>query len=407
MPLEVWEHVLDCLKDEPRTLRATEVVCKAWRPRSRFHLNSTGINDEGSRYLYGNEDAYPFGMLLQADPRGRRMLAFMYVEGRTAEDGRQGSLAHLGTVAATLARFAPFLENFEIRNGQWMAGTIHQDVFLHLSAFTSVKELWLNGVTFPSITVFGRLVCSLGSLGRLEITGPLTFTDSRLPSSRRRWAFPPVLVKLGVTARVSLDVFRSPVVIKPVNQYKFIDFTSAPLEVFQSLLIRRLLKNNRSSLERFSIDLSSLLSMSGTAVHDLVGRNLDLSRNTVLRALSLYPFLEERHLTTTSTYDVYQQIISTTSPDSLETVDIRCSLRSTQGSTSDVLGFLNRLCREFSPLDRVLSPERYTALRIVGFCVNCDEKFRESLEDHWNTLAAIHFANLHARKLVRLYLSDR
>ncbi|KAI0721195.1 hypothetical protein C8Q72DRAFT_787946, partial [Fomitopsis betulina] len=38
LPVEVWERVMDHLWEDYPELLACSLVCEAWRPRSRFHL---------------------------------------------------------------------------------------------------------------------------------------------------------------------------------------------------------------------------------------------------------------------------------------------------------------------------------------------------------------------------------
>ncbi|KZS99554.1 uncharacterized protein LAESUDRAFT_616257, partial [Laetiporus sulphureus 93-53] len=39
LPIEVWENVIDHLWDKQWTLLECHLVCRAWYPRSRFHLH--------------------------------------------------------------------------------------------------------------------------------------------------------------------------------------------------------------------------------------------------------------------------------------------------------------------------------------------------------------------------------
>ncbi|KZT01610.1 uncharacterized protein LAESUDRAFT_456163 [Laetiporus sulphureus 93-53] len=80
---------------------------------------------------------------------------------------KASDLSALSTAAIMLARKLPRLEQLTIQHSEWKPWTMHRDVFLHLSGF-SVTRLDLWYVTFPSITVFGRLVCALPGLVELK-----------------------------------------------------------------------------------------------------------------------------------------------------------------------------------------------------------------------------------------------
>ncbi|KZT08160.1 uncharacterized protein LAESUDRAFT_78696 [Laetiporus sulphureus 93-53] len=162
LPIEVWENVIDHLWNDQWTLRRCRLVCRAWYSPSRFHLDQwVDINN-------GVQGVKAYARMLKQTPelskRAREMsiLGSMY-----AGENRLVDLSALSMAAILLARKLPRLDLLKIRNTEWKPWTMHIDIFLHLSAF-SVTRLDLHGVTFPSITVFGRLVCALRGLVELE-----------------------------------------------------------------------------------------------------------------------------------------------------------------------------------------------------------------------------------------------
>ncbi|KZS99517.1 uncharacterized protein LAESUDRAFT_183526 [Laetiporus sulphureus 93-53] len=83
-------------------------------------------------------------------------------------------MSSLSLAAILLARKLPQLKTLVIWGSQWVLGTMHSDIFLRLSGF-SVTRLIVCDVRFPSITVFGHLVCALPCLVELAC-GFLSFT---------------------------------------------------------------------------------------------------------------------------------------------------------------------------------------------------------------------------------------
>ncbi|PCH38777.1 hypothetical protein WOLCODRAFT_57171, partial [Wolfiporia cocos MD-104 SS10] len=183
LPIEIWDSIIDCLWDEPKALAACEVVCKAWHTRSQFLIERGGAMLPP---LTGQREVYRFARFMRAVPRYRQMVRRIGVEGGTAkEEGKEKPLAHLGSLAAMIAGFDfPHLEVLLITQGVWLTGAVSDDVFLHLSAFTTITHMALDFVTFPSVTAFGRLVCSLLGLEELGLH-EIQFSNPQTPKKRR------------------------------------------------------------------------------------------------------------------------------------------------------------------------------------------------------------------------------
>ncbi|KZT08111.1 uncharacterized protein LAESUDRAFT_75822 [Laetiporus sulphureus 93-53] len=157
LPIEVWENVIDHLWDDRDALKACIFVCRAWYSPSRFHLHrQIEIQSVKGVKAYVKE--------LKQTPELSKRAHNMTIDGIWGSD-----LSSLSTAAILLARKLPRLERLTIRRSEWRPWTMHKDIFLHLSAF-SVTRLVLYDVTFPSVTVFGRLICALPCLVELKCT---------------------------------------------------------------------------------------------------------------------------------------------------------------------------------------------------------------------------------------------
>ena len=77
------------------------------------------------------------------------------------------TIPHFSTFASMLAKKLPLMYRLTIVASEWQLGTAHRNALLHLSTFTSITDLYLMGVRFPSKVVFARLVCALPSLAQI------------------------------------------------------------------------------------------------------------------------------------------------------------------------------------------------------------------------------------------------
>lgn len=165
LPTELWELVIDHLSQYSRALSRCGLVCKAWHARCRFHLVVT-------TNLVNVRATYRFASLVASRPDLRERVKQVLVRGAVRGQTRP-SIPHFGTFALMLARKLPSLETLHVYDAEW-AMTIHPSVFAGLATFTTITELRLVRVTFPSRTVLARLICALQNLKTLACTA-LTF----------------------------------------------------------------------------------------------------------------------------------------------------------------------------------------------------------------------------------------
>ncbi|KZT01633.1 uncharacterized protein LAESUDRAFT_457146 [Laetiporus sulphureus 93-53] len=156
LPIEVWENVIDYLWDDDSTLRRCVLVCRAWYPPSRFHFY-TRITIRSVRGVKA------YAKMLKQTPELSERAHDMTIVGDWGTDR-----SALSTAAILLARKLPRLEQLHIEYSDWNPWTMHSDIFLLLPAFSSISCLDLRDVTFPSINVFGHLVCALPGLVELK-----------------------------------------------------------------------------------------------------------------------------------------------------------------------------------------------------------------------------------------------
>jgi len=160
LPIEIWEMVIDHLWNDPGSLAVCALVCKSWSFRCLFHLRG--------KLLVRDRN-----VVVQAAKRLRAGLweaeTIEEVTIRSDGPGHQ-AIPQLVTFAAIFARRLTCLQELTIEwatletSATWM----HADVFLHLSAFTSITRLRLNHVVFPTVAVFGRLIFALSNLTYLR-----------------------------------------------------------------------------------------------------------------------------------------------------------------------------------------------------------------------------------------------
>jgi len=156
VPIEVWENVIDELQDDWYSLLACVGVCRGWTARSRLHLRKW-------LRLRRPGQVAQLAKLVRAglwEVEECRTVRILY--------GAYEALRTLGLFATMFAGKMPRLEELRIWGPEWKPGEMHADVFLHLSAFTSITRLSLYAVAFPSVQVFGRLITALPSLATLR-----------------------------------------------------------------------------------------------------------------------------------------------------------------------------------------------------------------------------------------------
>lgn len=165
IPIEVWENVIDHLEVYFETLLACASVCRGWTARSRLHLRKR------LRLRLAGQVARLAKLVRTGswEVESCRTVQ-IHVKLGSKEDH---TLRTLSLFAAMFAGKMPRLEELAVSGSyqgrwKWKPGEMHVDVFLHLSAFTSIARLSLSVVTFPSVQTFGRLLSALPSLSNLQ-----------------------------------------------------------------------------------------------------------------------------------------------------------------------------------------------------------------------------------------------
>ncbi|PCH37646.1 hypothetical protein WOLCODRAFT_160925 [Wolfiporia cocos MD-104 SS10] len=358
IPPEIWDAILDCLADDPVTLLATELVCKAWRPRSALHLEKPIAELEGNLLFEESQKVYRCAKILQVDPRQRHKLECVMIA---------SNIMHLATVAYTLAGITPRLSTILLESLSWSAGAT-RNCFLPLSTFTSVTNLLLEIVTVPSISEFGRIICALPSLTFLSMDG-VKITNPNPPPTKRRWALPSGLDQLEFKRQNSVDVIEALRLTKLTMQCDFVRWYWLPLESLQQAKVQKLLSYCKKSMETLDIDLSVLLTLKGTIIQELIGEdehNLNMSEYRKLEELRLEFSMntKENHDELANVHHVIFAVLSLMPSPALQRIAIVLPNRQFAACTDDksLWTLLWQLLRRLSRLDSLLMSGRYRRL---------------------------------------------
>ena len=165
LPVEVWEHIIDQLRQYPKELSRCGQVCKSWYARTRYHLIVTTT-------LSAPIQVYRFERLLRAFTTLRARVKQIIIRGSGGSLSQpRRPIPHFGTFTLMFARKLPAVETLCIYDAIWQMGTPqHNSVFVHLQSFTRITELRLLRTTFPTKLVLARLICGLPSLTTLACT---------------------------------------------------------------------------------------------------------------------------------------------------------------------------------------------------------------------------------------------
>ncbi|PCH38783.1 hypothetical protein WOLCODRAFT_149723 [Wolfiporia cocos MD-104 SS10] len=259
VPIEIWEQVIDILWDEPATLRSCLLVCRKWRDRSWYHLRKVGARS----ILHEREQVHQLAKLVRAAPGYRHALRTMYIGGCQGEREQNG-IAHLGVFAAMLAGQLPCLEKLGIIHGIWRTGSMNAGFFLHLSALSSVTELVLRDVAFPSISIFGRFIWSFPNLDQLSIEGPITFGNpEQAHGEATRTMFPAKRICLRV-AFLSEGITQALIVTTAAAHCTvlWLALESMTLAEVERAELQRLLRSVGRSVPRFKLIIWSPITTS-------------------------------------------------------------------------------------------------------------------------------------------------
>ncbi|CCM06088.1 uncharacterized protein FIBRA_08335 [Fibroporia radiculosa] len=160
LPIEIWERVIDFLAEDIHgissgtddALNRFATVCRAWEPRCRFHLyRNVRMHDKGQ--------VSGIAKMIRKHRYLQNAIHLVHFDRMDA----------MGLFATMMVRKLPSLQMIGIRGPtEWKSGLMHADVPMFLATFTSITRLSLKWVTFPSVVVFGRLVCALPNLTYLQ-----------------------------------------------------------------------------------------------------------------------------------------------------------------------------------------------------------------------------------------------
>ncbi|PCH36546.1 hypothetical protein WOLCODRAFT_157252 [Wolfiporia cocos MD-104 SS10] len=227
VPIDIWECILDMLQDQLDVMAMCGRVCRAWRAISSRYTDRYCDGTLSSRIRI-----LRFSQLRRAGLLGD-VIEVTVTGGFREGDRVSGGLAHVASFAAMLAGDLPRrVRMLTLEHGEWTAG-IPQSVFLHLATFTPITKLTLNDVAFPSVAVFGRLVCALSRLEQMFLFG-VSFSDARAPAPlRKRWTTPPNLHQIWIDWSLSpspSDMLRALAAAKTVARcHKFISYLGSEI----------------------------------------------------------------------------------------------------------------------------------------------------------------------------------
>ena len=161
LPIELYERVIDHLSQDRNALITCMLVCRAWCPRSRFHLNT-------SVTLASSQHTRRFSQLLKREAWLRTGVTSISIS--PSPTTRRLPMSHLTAVSSMLGGKIPSLQSIFIWYAEWQPRTIHRNTFCHLSTFTRLDRLCLHCVTFPSKLTLARLIGALPNLAQLWCT---------------------------------------------------------------------------------------------------------------------------------------------------------------------------------------------------------------------------------------------
>ncbi|PCH35185.1 hypothetical protein WOLCODRAFT_139787 [Wolfiporia cocos MD-104 SS10] len=420
MPAEIWERIIDCLYNEPRALRACEIVCKLWQIRSRFHLSRfetlTGL---GSAHA-----VYQMAMWTREVPRYRAKVSQMSIFADVKD------LAHVGAFAAMLVDILPHLTKLTLEHGEWPRW-VPCSVFQHLTTYTTITRLDLVNITFPSITTFGRLVCALKGLQNLSTSewDSIKFTDASLPKPlKRRWVPSPSLSQIQVNrakrARCcEVDFLRALASTFPTTSCRHLILSAVSSTCIQSLVLQSLLKAVGPMLRSFTIGIPdfgfnyptgpetyglvrAIEALEAADRPALTDRALNLSKNTGLEKLRIrIPRLSITPGPGRYRFDWVSRLLSHVAPSSLQEVSLEL-VRFTLPETESML--ISCLLEDCCVIDSIFSHPAFSRLQHIyfnlpGVWFSSEERDR-ALRTMWHDLASRWWPTLLRRGMLRLRL---
>jgi len=220
-------------------------------------------------------------------------------------DGRlRTPISHLGLFAIMFAGIFTNVESISLQDVAWKSGDLHPDVFLHLSAFTSITQLHLKTVKFQSVTIFSRLITSLPNLETLVCwSNPSVgvFDPSSLSKFKSGWPRASKLSHLHLQLspfQSRISNFEHPSAGEFLSQFLIatgwsgnlqkirVDISSGASSDAESTYIQALLRSASGSLR----NLTLLFDLDKGPEEDTIRSHLNLAGNINLQCLRLHVF---------------------------------------------------------------------------------------------------------------------
>jgi len=412
LPIEIWERAIDHLWADVETLKACTLVCRLWTPRSRFHLLGKVVLDE-------RKQVCSLMRVARASAFHAEAVSLVVIRGgKSMGESNRRPIPHLGTFAAMAARKLNSLKRLAIWNGKWEAGSMHPDVLLHLFALTSVTELTLIDVTFPSPVVFGQLLNSLPNLEYLECQD-VTFSLPTYDAGFFKKCPPKKLSHLLLTGSAASigGVVDFLVYTSIAVSLKYICLgNSLHKPVYMQDVTttgsQRLLQTSGRSLQTFSFTVvDSDRDAADAGIMSSPVPLLNLMHNSCMEYLWLRTRFGARGRTD---YTWIYSLISRISSTKLRAISLRFDLYRQEPheilTLDDVLKIFDS--RHYALIDDTLSTDQYASLMIIGFWLRlrADARYAVPIERQWHTQLVLRFPKLHARGVVlhaRIYVPNQ
>ncbi|KAI0925674.1 hypothetical protein AcV5_008350 [Taiwanofungus camphoratus] len=276
-PIEIFERIIDFLSgDHPfwldrQTLSYCALTCRAWLPRSRYHLFHD-VTIRNSRQLYR------FAKQLTASPHLDGLvdeLSIVYPHPRL-----------LNVVPIMLARKLTKVNRLRIHGGlleQLRLSRVDQKFLMPLAEFASITQFELIDATFAKLTDFGRLICAFTNLSILTCMRVGWPQCRSKPPSFACYRSHFKLKGLFLESCPISDIVDWLLAVSSVERVETVMLPSLDLEHLHST--GRLLRSIGSSLHSLTIGFSAFVNES--VLTDAIERHLGLAHTTSLVSLHL------------------------------------------------------------------------------------------------------------------------
>ncbi|PCH36581.1 hypothetical protein WOLCODRAFT_157285 [Wolfiporia cocos MD-104 SS10] len=230
-------------EDQPEVMAVCGRVCMAWRTITARYVHR-------SLHLYNTlcspTEVLRFSQLSRAGML--RSMESVTVSGSSSDSRTNGSLAHVARFVAMLAgNVPPALRELRLERGEW---TVENpgSLFFSLATFTPITRLKLDDVAFPSISVFGRLVCALSRLEKLHLSR-VSFSDVEAPDPQSVFSHltAPIITKLTLNNVAFPSVALFGRLVCALSLFRLLDLAARVTE----LTLNRVAFSSTDVFERF------------------------------------------------------------------------------------------------------------------------------------------------------------